>query len=613
MIPRAQHPANPEWALAQVASLPPRWQKKLFRRWDKERQGGATSALNRAAAYQLQATIDTLAQVRVPLDATDADIVARAEEMAEQCASFTRALHQLEVLRPMMERVCQGANIAPPRGKKMTDAGAVARMVCPHWWRRQLRKLHAKAVEGSAIALGYVNKTRDCYVSNESLTRRVQQNKRNAAMLENTIARNEAGQEYTLAELAAKSTSNKAIKRGELMTRIAGFERIAKECSHEGLFFTITCPSRMHKWRTVSGGRVVENKKYDGTTPREAQGYLSKVWARIRAKLARCGGFKWYGFRIAEPNHDGTPHWHCLVFFDANWPGAMARAALPRVMSIVRRYALADSRFEAGAKRHRCDFEKIDWAKGSAAAYIAKYVSKNIDGYGVGEDLYGNPVFETCHRVEAWAATWGIRQFQQVGGAPVTVWRELRRVEEVPGDAPSHLLAAHSAVNKVARVEGGNASVAWDRYTQAQGGVFCGRAYAIRIATEEQAGCGRYGEPLGARPVGVETAGSKQIQDGIVQRVVAVSWLVKSARHCWEILRRVASETKAGVARAWTRVNNCTRLNSITGKPIGAGQWVKLRGIDFSVMSEPSTAEKCRDEWDFRRRYDSEGKLIDAV
>lgn len=560
MIPRHQHPANPEWALHQVAGLPKRWQKRLFKQWDKTREGGITSDLNRKAAGILRGYMDKLQAVRVPLDAADDDLCARAEEMAKHCASLAEVFHEPVSLRAAMAHVCLSNNITAPNGKRITDSGAIARMVDALWWRRQLRKLHAKAVEGSAIALGYVNKTRDCYVSNESLHRRVQQNKRNTAMLENTLARNEEGQEYTLAELAAKSTSNKAIKRGELMTRIAGFERIAQESQHVGLFFTITCPSRMHKWKTVAGGKVVENKKYDGTNPKEAQAYLSKVWARIRSAIAR-RDFRWYGFRIAEPNHDGTPHWHVLVFFDARWSGISARAALPRVCAVIRKYALADSRFESGAKRHRADFEKIDWSKGSAAAYIAKYVSKNIDGYGVGEDLYGNPVFETCHRVEAWAATWGIRQFQQVGGPPVTVWRELRRVEQIPEDAPTHLADAHSAVNKVARVEGGAASVAWDRYTKAQGGVFCGRLYRIRLAMQENEGTGRYGEPLGLRPVGVETVGSKKIVDGIAVYEKSVSWMVKSARRVWEIIRRGVSEAKARIARPWTRVNNCTQEN----------------------------------------------------
>lgn len=563
MIPRHEHPANPEWAAARVAALPMRWQRRLLRKWDKTRNAfddadlTAEGDATRQAAYWLAGVVDGLAEVSVPLDATDGDIIERAAKCAQDCNDLAGVFHEKVALRAAMASACAANHITAPAGKNMTDTAAIARMVCPQWWRRQLRKLHAKAVEGSAISIGYVNRTRDIYVSHESLTRRVQQNKRNAAMMEATRARNEAGQEYTLAELAATSVANKAIKRGELMTRIAGFERIAQGCEHEGLFFTMTCPSRMHKWRTVAGGRVVENAKYDGTTPDQAQRHLSKVWARIRAKLAR-DGFKWYGFRIAEPNHDGTPHWHVLVFFDKTWPGDGARAAMPRVCALVRRYALVDSGTERGAKKHRVDFEKIDWAKGSAAAYIAKYVSKNIDGYGVGEDLYGNPVFETCHRVEAWAATWRIRQFQQIGGAPVSVWRELRRVKAVAPDAPELLKDAHRACNKIAGMEGATASVAWDRYIVAQGGVFVGRSYRIRLAVEHSDAVGRYGDPVAQRVVGVAAVAEQAYRDGIVSGVRLVEWVVKSARQVWEIIVRGGGQAHAGAARAWTRVNNCT-------------------------------------------------------
>lgn len=549
-----------EWAAQRVAPFPTRWQGRLLGAWHRGRNHRASSHWTAEQQAQTAANLELLQITvrlgghRIPLDAGDAEICQRAQAMAERCAGLAELFHERDGLHAAMQRACEGHGVEPPAVKCGGSVlPAMRRMTDPIWWRRQLRKVHAKNVEGAAIRLGLVNRARDPYVSNESLQRRQQQNKRNADALEATTARNELGQEYTLAELAAKGTANKAVRRAELMTRISGFERIARECGHEGLFFTITCPSRMHKWRTVSGGGVRENPRYDGTTPREAQAYLAKVWARIRASLKRAG-LGIYGFRIAEPNHDGTPHWHLLTFHPAG--------DLERLRAVVLRYALADSPDEPGAHRRRVDFKPIDWSRGTAAGYIAKYVAKNIDGFKVGEDLFGNDAMETSARVEAWAATWGIRQFQQVGGPPVTVWRELRRVESVPDQAPEHLKAAHRAVNKTAVFEGrDNASVAWDHYCKAQGGVFVGRSYRIRITTVEREGENRYGEPLAPVPVGVETTSVEPYLIGRLKAMRVVHWLIESTRHVWEIVTRKvrgALDGFTGPEAPWTRVNNCT-------------------------------------------------------
>lgn len=558
-----------QWAGERAATLPTRWRDNVLSAWAAQHPSNHV-----AANVTLRETTDTLAALRIPLDATDEAICHAADELSARCAGRAEIFHDADALRAAMARICDGQGIEPPEANYL-NGPAIARMCCPLWWRRKLRRHHGRTVEAAAIRLGYVNKARDLYCSDETLSRRIQQNRRNAQAMEATIARNELGQEYTLAELAAKGPGNKAIRRAELMTRIAGFERIARDCGHAGLFMTITCPSRFHKWRTVGGWKVIPNPAYDPETdPAIAQKYLAQVWARIRAALAR-QGITLYGFRIAEPQHDGTPHWHFLVF---NKPEDVVL-----VRETVSSHALRESPDEPGAHAHRVDFKAIDWSKGSAAGYIAKYVAKNIDGYKVGEDLHGQPSMETSARVEAWAATWGIRQFQQVGGPPVGVWRELRRIEHVPMGAPEHLHAAHRAVNKTAVIEGrDHASVAWDHYCKAQGGVFCGRGALIKLAMVTPDALGRYGDPATPRPIGVETEGMEAVPvpwmpGNFFRRMV--HWTVESSRHVWEIVTRAARRLNGKVSIAeraqpsqpWTCVNNCTEGRE-NGHDDGAGE-----------------------------------------
>lgn len=563
-----------QWAARLTAPLPAQWQRRIFNRWERAHGRGGDWTAQSAARFQanteIRRTVEGLGSVRIGLDATDAHICQEAERIALVCIGRAELFHKMSTLRAAMERVASDYGIEAPDAGKVKDAGAVARLSDPLWWRRQLRKQHAKQVEGAAIQLGYVNRARECYVSDQSLQRRIDQNRRNAATLENTTATNEDGQEFTLAELAAKGPANKAIRRSELMTRINGFERIALDMGHAGLFMTITCPSFMHKWRTVKAGGVRENARYEGTTPREAQTYMGKVWARIRAALHRAK-IGIYGFRVAEPNHDGTPHWHLLIFHAAQHLG--------RIKDVVLKHALRAAPDEPGALAHRVDFKPMDAEKGTAAGYIAKYVAKNIDGYRLESDLYGNPALESSARIEAWATTWGIRQFQQVGGPPVGPWRELRRIETLPIGAPDHLQAAHRAVNKLQAIEGKeNASVSWQHYTRAQGGVFCGRRYLIRVATKEIDGLGRYGEPIGERPIGVSTMQREfwtpphmAHMGGRSERLV--HWVVESKRYRWTIGKKRGGGEVGFSGHAvdpWTRVNNCTEGRKNDGKS-GAG------------------------------------------
>jgi len=86
------------------------------------------------------------------------------------------------------------------------------------------------------------------------------------------------------------------------------------------------------------------------------------------------------------------------------------------------------------AMEARVKIDKVDRSKGDAVAYIAKYISKNIDAYKLEgkKDLDSELVdlVETVTNVTAWSRAFCFRQFQFQKTPSVTVWRELRRIEK---------------------------------------------------------------------------------------------------------------------------------------------------------------------------------------
>ena len=337
-------------------------------------------------------------------------------------------------------------------GKGATTLGAIKRMVDKNWWMRRLRKLLNQAYEQTAIELTLVNKYKQIYASDLTVKKRKQQKLRNEQMLSSMKIINDVGQQYSLKELSDLNVSNPAVRKAELMVRMRGCEELSKSHGHEGIFITITCPSKYHAVFSKSGQ---PNPKYQGFTPYQANQYLCAVWSRIRAEWNR-NDIKPYGFRVAEPQHDGTPHWHILLFVE--------KQHVDDVKRVVSHYSLQEDGEEKGAIENRCDFKLIDPKKGSATGYIAKYVSKNIDGEGLDKGVYGEDPITAAQRVDAWSSCWCIRQFQQIGGASVSVWRELRRLKESLG-FDSVLEKARKAADESK----------WHDYINAMGGVFANR------------------------------------------------------------------------------------------------------------------------------------------
>lgn len=541
---------------------------------------GEKSAAQATANLWLVNITERMQGVRIPISHSDSDLVKMSAKCAADVFALANVYVTLPELREAAGRICQRYGIAPhekihvtKKGKLagIEDGPAVARMTDPLWWRRMLRKHQGRAIEREAIALGYVHKRAEIYASDMTVRRRAQQIARNRAALENTEAVNrDTGEVFNLLELAARSVANPRIRRGELMARIAGFEAVAKIEGHAAEFVTLTTPSKYHPKKTDGAGRVVDNTKYTGKTPRDGQQYLGKVWARIRAKLQR-DKVALYGFRIAEPHHDGTPHWHIIIFTEKNHVQPLRQT--------ITRYALAEDAEEHGAAANRVKFVTIDPKRGSAAGYVAKYISKNIEGggYEVQGDIEGHDAIFPAQRVEAWAAAWGIRQFQQVGGPPVGVWRELRRTAEEKQHTDTVAKARSAA-------DSGN----WGAYVYAMGGAFAKRKdQSISIAKTregerwnfseqcpEPAPLTRYGETARGAVFGVRDNTTKRGR------------VFQSRRYRWEVL---AGKTAQPLALPWTRVNNCTKGAENDGNPADSTGASIGGGCAWGVGKSPGT------------------------
>ncbi|WP_318368546.1 replication endonuclease [Enterobacter sp.] len=443
------------------------------------------------------------------------------------CAA--RITHHFRNVPPLWERITtkfvSAENVGP----------AVLRMTTEKWWTGRLRRVAAEWREHLQIALGNVSKKKKAYASKSCVAEWREQKRRTREFLKGMELEDEEGNRISLIDKYDGSVANPAIRRCELMTRIRGFENICNELGYVGEFYTLTAPSKFHA--TTRGG--YRNTKWDGSSPADTQRYLTGLWAKIRAKLHR-DEIRVFGIRVAEPHHDGTPHWHMLMF--------MLPEDIERVRAIIGKYARKEDGQELRsekARKARFHAEAIDPDKGSATGYVAKYISKNIDGYALDDetdDESGESLKETAPAVSAWAARWHIRQFQFVGGAPVTVYRELRRMADA--ETARGLSVEFALVHDAA--DAGD----WAGYVNAQGGPFVRRDdLQVRTWYEASETVNDYGEEC----VRVRGVYDTEVGDGspIVTRVVQ-----------WKIVPKravdLAVDVKGAPAPSRSSVNNCT-------------------------------------------------------
>ncbi|RJT40536.1 replication endonuclease [Rahnella woolbedingensis] len=411
---------------------------------------------------------------------------------------------------------------------------SISRLVSGEWWEKQLRSKQRLWREALMISCGYVSRATSPYASKNAIrdvgSRRLSAiNYLKHCQLENV----ESGETLSLLDTVLASISNPKLRRMELMTLIAGVEDVADQQLDCGLFITLTTPSKYHPLKTTgAGSSPLFNKKWDkhAFTPKDAQRYLVAVWAKIRTTF-KDRNLKVYGVRVVEPHHDGTPHWHMMLFTPPEQQ--------QKVTEVMRRYALEEEADEPGAAGSRFNCKPLN--RGGAAGYIAKYVAKNIDGYALdGETDFdsGRLLTDVATAVTSWASTWRIPQFHAIGIPSVGAWRECRRIRH---QSLSSRFDARVEDVRSSADEGDFAG-----YIRAQGGIHIPRKeQTVRIARQLTGETNAFGEPR-----------NKVV--GIYAPHLGTSLIFLTHTEQWRIVRQRPSLAEIPVTRLpWSSVNNC--------------------------------------------------------
>ncbi|ATM01237.1 replication protein [Aeromonas sp. CA23] len=566
------------WAVQLLDGLSMQFTQVLFKQYVRRRKDGTTRNC-RSANIWLRERVKWVRSLvmALPVDAQhlrDDDGRKRvAHQFANQTAAIWKNIEQnthageldlMETWEVIKQPADQWGFVVKMPDFKTKEArdnwilSVMVRLLSAKWWERRINRCWDRLQEHIAILLGKVRKGVSAYVSNATM--KVVRERKRAMMrwlAESEVMNGQHDLVISMKDCWEASVSNPVNRRNEMMTRMRGFEDYAEEQGHVGVFFTWTAPSRFHAWKTGRNGKTIENDKYQGATPRDTCAYLGQLWSRARSYLKRWG-MPIYGFRVCEPHHDGTPHWHMLLF--------MRKRDRNGVIDTLQRYALTDDRQELERSNQgtpftdftpRFDWKEIDPSKGDATGYIAAYIAKNIDGEHVdGDDEADTQADQGAQHACAWASWWGIRTFQQIGGAPVGIWRELRRISNAKknGDLvgpPKPLLqdprfeaARYAADNGIFRC-----------YLHAMGGALSTRAdHPIKLAhlIEEQANS--YGEDI-KRLMGLHTArlGIKTRLQGW-EVVPAGTYEAAKAAGGWGV------GVQSGDSPApWSSDNNCTQ------------------------------------------------------
>ncbi|MGP3034245.1 replication endonuclease [Serratia ureilytica] len=442
--------------------------------------------------------------------------------------------------------------------------GALARLRCSDWWYRKLWRLRCEWREAQLRSVCLVSKHASVYISHDALLHKREQRRKAMEFFKAHELVNDDGVTLSMEDVIAASNSNPKHRRNEMMACAKGLELLAEMRGDCAVFYTITCPSKYHA--TLSSGKP--NPKWNHTTPRETSDYLVNLFAGIRKAMHR-KGLRWYGVRVAEPHHDGTVHWHLLCF--------MRKKDRKAITTLMRNFAIREDRAELGPGlgkniKPRFDAELITKRKGTPTSYLAKYISKNVDGRGLKDTISketGKSLKDTVENVTAWASLHRVQQFRFFGIPSRQAYRELRLLAgqlnrkqdpQQPRKPGAQLLADKQMDAVLAAADVG----CFATYISKQGGVLVPRKYhVVRTAYTLADKPNTYGDH------GTQIYGIWSPRLGDDSRICTHTG-------DWQMVRKTASDTpntatdatggdrfgfdvdrQGGPAAPWTRGNNC--------------------------------------------------------
>ncbi|MDS7766381.1 replication endonuclease [Klebsiella michiganensis] len=518
------------------------------------------------------------AHMSMCLDAACSDLFVtddvKPEQIRQSWEKVAAEAMRLDVIPPAFEQLRRKKCRRKPVPYDLIP-GSLARMLCADWWYRKLWQMRCEWREEQLRAVCLVNKKASPYVSYEAVIHKREQRRKSLEFFQSHELVNAEGDTLDMEDVVNASSSNPAHRRNEMMACVKGLELIAEMRGDCAVFYTITCPSRFHA--TLNNGRP--NPKWTSETVRQSSDYLVNTFAAFRKAMHKAG-LRWYGVRVAEPHHDGTVHWHLLCF--------MRKKDRRTLTALLRKFAIRQDRDELGNNTGpRFKSELINPRKGTPTSYIAKYISKNIDGRGLAKDISketGKSLRDSAEHVNAWASLHRVQQFRFFGIPGRQAYRELRLLAGQAARAQGDKKAGAPVLENVqldAVLAAADAGC-FATYIMKQGGVLVPRKHhLIRTAYELNDEPGTYGDH-GIRIFGIW---SPIVEGRICTH--AMKW--KMVRKALDVQEATADQ---GARAPWTRGNNCPpveKMNYFESDLPGEEQPEPLP--DFNSMSRKELRE----------------------